>query len=236
MATILKSNQYLEAPITDPKHLVNKEYVDDLVNRNTKQPVRVATTINLVGTYDGTAQTITASNPAAIVIDGVTLAVGDRILIKDQTDGTQNGIYDVTDTGTTTTPFVLKRSSDFNSSDKITRNLFIRVSEGNNQADLLFQLINDGTIILDTTALVFLKYGGGGGSGIGKVAFDIIGNDTDVSFPITHNLNTTDINVNMKSGDDIILSDWRSTSANAIEVTFDLPLPTGTTIRVIIIG
>ena len=80
--------------------LVNKSYVDSVANGlDVKASVRVATTANLAGTYNNGAGTITAGSNGAIAVDGVTLDVNDRVLVKDQTTGTQNGFYKVTATG-----------------------------------------------------------------------------------------------------------------------------------------
>ena len=61
--------------------------------------MRVATTGNLSGTYNNGNGTITASSNGAISIDGVTLSVNDRVLVKDQTNQTENGFYKVTAVG-----------------------------------------------------------------------------------------------------------------------------------------
>lgn len=83
------------------KEAVNLGQVKDLVNRYYKEPVKVATTEELAGSYlDGV---LTLSKDVN-TIDGVTLEVGDSILVKDELDKTKNGIYVVTDLGTTGTP------------------------------------------------------------------------------------------------------------------------------------
>ena len=69
-----------------------------------KAPVRVATTTN------GTLATAYENGDT---VDGVVLATGDRILIKDQTDGTENGIYVVQASGAPV------RASDLDDSSEV---------------------------------------------------------------------------------------------------------------------
>ena len=78
--------------LTD-KEAVNLGQVKDLVNRYNKEPVKAATTGELNGTYATNVLTVTG---ALSPIDGITLGVDDEVLVKDQLDKTQNGIYVVT--------------------------------------------------------------------------------------------------------------------------------------------
>jgi hypothetical protein len=96
-----------------------KQYVDTQVSAGIHfhQPVRVEAPTNLTATYNngtaGVGATLTnAGAQAALVIDGVTLSVADRVLISQQTTQTENGIYVVTSVGSVSTNWVLTRSSD----------------------------------------------------------------------------------------------------------------------------
>ena len=99
-----------------------KQYVDNIVaGINFHASVVAATTGNLAGTYaNGTAgvgATLTkATNGAIGAIDGVTVAVGNRVLVKSQTDAKQNGIYTVTTVGDAGTPWVITRATDADNS------------------------------------------------------------------------------------------------------------------------
>ena len=99
-----------------------KQYVDNIVSGiNFHESVVASTTANLAGTYaNGTAgvgATLTkASNGAIGAIDGVTVAVGNRVLVKSQTDVKQNGIYTVTTVGDAGTPWVITRATDADNS------------------------------------------------------------------------------------------------------------------------
>jgi hypothetical protein len=96
-----------------------KQYVDTQASAGIHfhAPVRVEAPANLNATYaNGTAgvgATLTnAGTQAALVIDGITLSVADRVLISQQTTQTQNGIYVVTSVGSVSTNWILTRSSD----------------------------------------------------------------------------------------------------------------------------
>jgi hypothetical protein len=117
-----------------------KNYVDSIAaGLSWKAAVRAGTT---------TAGTLASSFANASVIDGVTLVTGDRILIKNQAAGAENGIYVVQASGT---PL---RSSDANSSTNLVDNTAVFIEEGTTQADSAWTLTNNGTITPGTTALV----------------------------------------------------------------------------------
>lgn len=100
---------------TATSSLATKGYVDNLANGvNWKQTVRSATTTTLPA-YTYTSGVITATaNGALTAQDGVTLIVGDRLLVKDEVSTNQpyNGIYTVTATGDVSNPYVLTRALD----------------------------------------------------------------------------------------------------------------------------
>jgi hypothetical protein len=95
----------------------------------------VATTTNLTATYangtSGVGATLTNwGTQAALVIDGVTLAVGNTVLVKDQATGLQNGIYTVENIGSASTNWVLTRATDFDSPSQMVRGKTIDVISG----------------------------------------------------------------------------------------------------------
>jgi len=106
--------------------LVNKSYVDSVANGlDVKASVRVATTANLAGTYDNGAGTITAGSNGAISVDGVTLVVNDRVLVKDQSTAAQNGFYKVTTVGSGSAAFVLTRTPDADAASELLVHLHL---------------------------------------------------------------------------------------------------------------
>ena len=162
--------------------LVNKSYVDAVANGlDVKASVRVATTANLSGTYNNGNGTITAGSNGAISIDGVTLSVNDRVLVKDQTTQTQNGFYKVTATGSGGAAFVLTRTPDADAASELTGGAFTFVEEGTANADNGYVLTTNGTPTLGTTAITFEQFSGAGqisaGAGLTKTGntIDVVG-------------------------------------------------------------
>lgn len=110
--------------------------VFDTVVRGMKQPVRVATTANI--TLSGSPQTI----------DGVSVTLTERVLVKNQSTGSDNGIYVVS-------PGAWSRAVDFNASTQIRGGTMIPVSEGTTNGDRVATLTTNDPITLGTTALAF---------------------------------------------------------------------------------
>jgi len=135
--------------------LVTKAYLDaQTTGLDIKASVIGATTTNLAGTYSNSGQTLTANSNGAISVDGQSLNLGNRLLLKDQTSGTENGIYTVTTEGNGSNPFVLTRAVDFNQSAEIGAGSFAYVEAGtSNNGRSFVQTIKDP--VLDTTALSF---------------------------------------------------------------------------------
>lgn len=105
-----------------------------------KESVRVATT---------TAGTLATSFENGDTIDGVVLATGDRILIKDQATAVDNGIYVVAVSGAPT------RATDFDTSAEVTAGCVIPVAAGTANGDKLFILTTNDPITLGSTGLAF---------------------------------------------------------------------------------
>jgi hypothetical protein len=164
---------------TDASHVATKAYVDSFVQGlDTKASVRLATT----------GSNITLSN-STTTLDGQTIVDGDRILVKDQTDATENGIYDASTSGS------WSRSSDADGNSEVTPGLFVFVEEGTNNGDNGYVLTTDGTITLGSTDIVFQQFSGAGqitaGDGLTKTGntIDVVG----TANRITVNANDVDI-------------------------------------------
>ena len=115
-----------------------------------KQTVRVATTAN------GTLATAYENGDT---IDGVVLATGNRILLKDQTTASENGIYTVNATGAPTRAGDLPATAD-------AAGLVVIAQEGTANADTAWLCTsNTGSAVVGTNNLAFAELGGGGGSG-----------------------------------------------------------------------
>jgi hypothetical protein len=138
---------------TDDADAATKAYVDAARSGlDIKQSVRVATTANI--TLSGTQ-----------TIDGVSVIAGDRVLVKDQSTGNQNGIYVVA-------AGAWSRATDADISAEVTAGMFTFVAEGTANADSGWVLTTNDTITLGTTALVFAQFSGAGqitaGAGLTK--------------------------------------------------------------------
>lgn len=118
-------------------------YVDALVQGlSPKKSVRVATTA---------AVTLATAFENGDTIDGVVLATGDRILVKDQAAGAENGIYTVNASGAPT------RATDMDLAAEVQAGVYCYVEEGTANAGSGWALTTDGTITLNTTSLAFEK-------------------------------------------------------------------------------
>jgi hypothetical protein len=92
-------------------------------------------------------------------IDTVSLNIGDRVLLKNQTDATQNGIYVFNGASTPMT-----RALDATSSSDVKSGMFVLVTEGSVNAGVGFVLSTTGTITVGTTALTFVPFSSGAAS------------------------------------------------------------------------
>lgn len=91
----------------------------------------------------------------AQTIDTISLVAGDRVLLKDQTAASANGIY-VVATGAWT------RATDFDDNVEVSSGAAIPVEQGSANGDSVQILTTDGAITVGTTSLVFTRLGGSG--------------------------------------------------------------------------
>ena len=154
--------------------LATKEYVDAVkTGLDFKDSVRLATTAN------GTLSSAFANGQS---IDGTTLSTGDRILIKNQSTGSENGIYTVNASGAPT------RATDADENAEVTSGLFVFVEAGTTNADSGFVLTTDGTITVGSTALSFSQFSGAGqitaGDGLTKTGNQLDVQDDNVTIEV----------------------------------------------------
>lgn len=118
-------------------------------------PVDLAQTSNLAGTYDSTAQTLTVTATGALTVDSVAVAVGDRVLLQNQTTGAQKGIYRVTVAGTTGVSAVLVRDNDANASSDWENGKVVSVRKGTANGGKTYVCTFTAPFTLDTTTPSF---------------------------------------------------------------------------------
>jgi hypothetical protein len=141
---------------TSSTDAANKAYVDSVSQGlDVKQSVRVSTTANI---------DLSTALEASDVIDGVTLVAGNRVLVKHQTSGADNGIYVVQSSGAAV------RADDANVSSEVTAGFFTFVEEGTLYGNTGWVLTTDNPITLGSTELTFTQFSGTGtftaGSGL----------------------------------------------------------------------
>lgn len=170
---------------TGPQDAATKNYVDSVsTGLDVKTSVRAASTGAIAGaTYTATGgasargQFTTMPN----TLDGVSLAAGNRALVKDQVTSAQNGIYVVTTLGTGANG-VWDRATDFDTDAEVTAGAFTFVTEGTANADSGWVLTTNDPITIggaSGTALAWAQFSGAGqitaGAGLTKT-----GNTLDV--------------------------------------------------------
>jgi hypothetical protein len=200
---------------TSATDLATKQYVDNVAaGLNWKQNVRAASTANV---------TIASALTNGSSMDGVTLATGDRVLLKNQTTGSENGIYIVVSSG------AASRATDADTSAEV-QNMIVRVAEGTTLGDTMWQMVTD-SITLGTTSLTFTQfsagvtYTAGNGLQLSAGAFSVVadtgiavsgsgvaidtavvvrkyttavGNGSATDITVTHNLGTKDVHVQVR--------------------------------------
>jgi hypothetical protein len=166
---------------TDDAHAATKGYVDAARSGlDVKASVRAATTeaINLSGDLEN-----------GDAIDGVTLATGDRVLVKHQGTASENGIYVVQASGAAV------RATDFDGTGEVSGGAFTFVEEGTANADSGWVVSSNGAITVGTDAINWVQFSGAGqitaGDGLTKTGNTI--NVVGTADRITANADSVDI-------------------------------------------
>lgn len=233
----------------------NKQYVDDVVAAiSWKNEVRAATTA---------AGTLASSFANGSTIDGVTLATGDRILIKNQAAAAENGLYTVNASGAPT------RATDADTGAELA-GAALFVTAGTANAGKRFVCNVSGTITLGTTPITWVQFDGGvtytAGNGLTLIGADFavgqgaglivsadavsidstvvaakysasIGNGVLTSIAVTHGLGTQDVVTAVRevSTNAVVYCDVVNTDANTVTLSF-ATAPTANQYRVTCVG
>lgn len=143
------------APISSDD-VATKAYTDSVAQGLViKEAVTAATDSNIAATYSASGLTLTLTATGTPSIDGISItATGTRVLIKDQSSGSENGIYTLTTSGDTGVSAIFTRAADFDTSAEADAGSFCFVLSGSTNGGKQFvQTVDNPT--LDSTALVF---------------------------------------------------------------------------------
>jgi hypothetical protein len=133
---------------TDAGHAATKGYVDSARSGlDVKQSVRAATTAAVL---------LASGLENDDAIDGVTLATGDRVLVKNQSTASENGIYVVQASGAAV------RATDFDGTGEVSGGAFTFVEEGTVNADSGWVVTSNGAITVGTDAIAWAQFSGAG--------------------------------------------------------------------------
>ena len=154
---------------TNSIDIVNKEYADSIASGINFHPAcNLATTTVLPScTYNngssGVGATLTATANGALTVDSVLTVANNRVLVKDQANGAQNGIYVVTQVGSAGTPFILTRATDYDTSgtgtNEIDQGDYVLVLAGTVNANTSWVQQTALPIVVGVTAIVWVQFG-----------------------------------------------------------------------------
>jgi len=155
------------APVNNTD-IVNKEYADAIASGiHFHEAVNLATTAALpANTYNngasGVGATLTANANGALSVDSTLTIVSERILVKNEAAGANNGVYTVTQVGSAGTPYILTRATDFDSVgtgvDQIDEGDFFLVTSGTANVNTAWVQQTPPPITIGTTAIVFQQF------------------------------------------------------------------------------
>jgi hypothetical protein len=153
---------------TSNTDIVNKQYADAIASGiHFHEAVELATTAALpANTYNngtsGVGATLTGNANGALSVDSTLTVVANRILVKNEAAGANNGVYVVTQVGSAGTPYILTRSSDMDSVgtgvDQIDEGDFFLVTSGTANVNTAWVQQTPPPITIGTTAIVFQQF------------------------------------------------------------------------------
>jgi hypothetical protein len=153
---------------TSGNDIVNKTYADAIASGiHFHEAVNLATTAALpANTYNngtsGVGATLTGNANGALSVDSTLTVVSERILVKNEVSGANNGVYTVTQVGSAGTPYILTRATDFDSVgtgvNEIDEGDFFLVTSGTANVNTAWVQQTPPPITIGTTAIVFQQF------------------------------------------------------------------------------
>jgi hypothetical protein len=153
---------------TNNTDIVNKQYADAIATGiHFHEAVDLATTAALpANTYNngasGVGATLTANANGALSVDSTLTVAGNRILVKNEANGSRNGVYVVTQVGSAGTPYILTRSTDMDTVgtgvDQIDEGDFFLVTSGVANVNTAWVQQTPPPITIGTTAILFQQF------------------------------------------------------------------------------
>ncbi len=143
---------------TDWFALASESFVLNSLNRI--NACNVATAAFLDATYDnaqsGVSATLTSNVNETLSVDGISPALSDRVLVKDQTNPYENGVYTVSDVGSGSTPWILTRTTDFDSATQMVKGSVLYVLGGATEA-VSSWMLTSAVATVGTSAITFVR-------------------------------------------------------------------------------
>ena len=232
----LSQIQMIVRPVED-NHLVRLSDMVEYVASMSKLPVRVVLDEDFDGTYDSGTMTLTQNTASEIIIDGITVALGDRILVTGQSVLSENGIYTITTLGVSESisdagdgvEAVLTRASDFDESIELINGIIVPVSEGEVNALSRWKLIVDATPAeLGVSDIKFFKDTVVTARVVQEV-FSLEGDDVQSVYEIPHGMGSMNVVERMyeESTGATVIADFVRIDDDTAEIKFGVPLGTG---------